>query len=326
MRAACIDIGSNTTRLLVADHVDGSLAAVVQLRAFTRLGKACRAGGSLPQEVVDGLAAVVGEQAAHAREAGATALRVVATAAVRRAENGAAVCAALEAVAGVPVELLSGDEEARLAFAGATWADSAGGASATGGAAGAGGGDALGVAAGAAGAGAGRAAGAAAGDAPIGVVDVGGGSSELIVGTRAGGVAWSCSLPLGSGDLAEAHLRSDPPAAAELDAIRAEVAAALAGVEVPPVTRAVAVGGSATSLRRLVGPLLDADALAATVAGLAALPAERVAAVHDLDPVRVRLLPAGILVLAAVVERMGPLTVAQGGLREGVVLQLAGAV
>lgn len=296
MRAACIDIGSNTTRLLVADHVDGSLAAVVQLRAFTRLGKACRAGGSLPQEIVDGLAAVVAEQAASARESGATALRVVATAAVRRAENGAAVCAALEAVAGVPVELLSGEEEARLAFAGATWADSVAGASAAG------------------------------GDAPIGVVDVGGGSSELIVGTRAGGVTWSCSLALGSGDLAEAHLRSDPPAAAELDAIRAEVEAALAGVEVPPVTRAVAVGGSATSLRRLVGPLLDADALAATVAGLAALPAERVAAVHDLDPVRVRLLPAGILVLAAVVERMGPLTVAQGGLREGVVLQLAGAV
>lgn len=297
MRCACIDIGSNTTRLLVSDHAGGVLVPVVQLRAFTRLGRFCRAGGTLPPDVVDGLAQVVDEQARQAREAGAAALRVVATAAVRRAANGADVCVALQAACGVPVELLSGEEEARLAFAGATWAFAGEGA----------GGAAVGP------------------DTPIGVADVGGGSSELIVGTRASGVVWSRSLPLGSGDLADAHLRSDPPAAAELNAIRAAVEEALAGVEVPPVARAVAVGGSATSLRRLVGPLLDADALAATVDGLAALPAERVAAVHELDPVRVRLLPAGILVLAAVVARMGPLTVAQGGLREGVVLELAAA-
>jgi exopolyphosphatase/guanosine-5'-triphosphate,3'-diphosphate pyrophosphatase len=289
VRCACIDIGSNTTRLLVADHAGGTLVPVVQLRAFTRLGRACRAGGALPQDVIEGLAQVVAAQAREAREADASALRVVATAALRRAANGAEVCDSLRAAAGVTVELLSEVEEARLAFAGATRAS-------------------------------------ASADAVIGVVDVGGGSSELIVGTPAGGVTWSRSLPLGSGDLADAHLRSDPPAADELDAIRVEVAAALAGVEIPPVTRAVAVGGSATSLRRLVGPLLDADALAATIDGLAALPAERVAVVHDLDPVRVRLLPAGILVLAAVAARMGPLTVAEGGLREGVVLELAGAV
>ncbi len=192
----------------------------------------------------------------------------------------------MAAAAGVEVELLSAEEEARLAFAGATWACRD-----------------------------------AAPEAPLGVVDVGGGSSELIVGTRADGVVWSRSLPLGSGDLADRHLHDDPPSHAALDAIRAEIAGALQGVAVPPVTRAVAVGGSATSLARLVGSLLDADTLAAAVDGLAAVPAERVAAVHELALERVRLLPAGILLLAAAAALMGPLTVAEGGLREGLVLE-----
>jgi exopolyphosphatase/guanosine-5'-triphosphate,3'-diphosphate pyrophosphatase len=288
VRCACIDIGSNTTRLLVAEHSGERLEPIVQERAFTRLGRVCRAGAAVPEEVVAGLTEVVAAQARQAREAGAGALRAVATAALRRVANGAEVCAALGAAAGVPVELLSAEEEAALAFAGATWACTE-----------------------------------EASDAPLGVVDVGGGSSELIVGTRAGGVSWSRSLALGSGDLADAHLHSDPPSRVALDAIRAEVAEALAGIELPPVVRAVAVGGSATSLSRLVGPLLDADTLAAAVDGLATLPAGRVAVVHDLAVERVRLLPAGILVLAGAAALMGPLTVAEGGLREGIVLALA---
>lgn len=287
MRCACIDIGSNTTRLLVADHAGGALTPVVQVRAFTQLGRVSRAGEPLPPEALDALAAVVAEQARTAREAGATALRAVATAALRRVSDGREVCDALHAAAGVPVELLSGEEEARLAFAGATASLACG-----------------------------------PGEA-IGVADVGGGSSELIVGTRAGGVSWSRSLALGSGDLARTHLHADPPAPAELAAIRAAVAAALAGFDVPPVTRAVAVGGSATSLARLVGPLLDPAGLARAVATLAAAPAEVVATRHALDPARVRLLPAGILVLAGVTSLLGAMTVAEGGLREGVVLGLA---
>jgi len=288
VRCACVDIGSNTTRLLVADHAGGALAPVLELRAFTRLGRACRAGAPVPPATVDALAAVVAEQAQTGREAGAQALRVVATAALRRAANGREVCAALGAAAGAPVELLEPEEEARLAFAGAT-----------------------------------AALRDAAADEPLAVADVGGGSSELIVGTRGGGVSWSRSLALGSGDLAEEHLRSDPPRPAELSAIGAAVEAALDGVAVPPVVRAVAVGGSATSLRRLVGPRLDRDGLARAVATLSAAPAAVVAGQHGLDPERVRLLPAGILVLAAVAARVGPLAVAEGGLREGLLLELA---
>jgi len=288
VRFACIDIGSNTTRLLVADDVGGRLAPVLQQRAFTRLGRACRPGQPVPPESAAALAEVVGQQTAAAREAGALALRVVATAALRRAADGREVCAALGAAAGVDVELLEPEEEARLAFAGAT-------ASLT----------------------------DAADDEPVAVADVGGGSSELIVGTRGGGVTWSRSLPIGSGDLAERHLRSDPPLPSELGAIATEAEAAFDGVVVPPVARAVAVGGNATSLRRLVGPCLDPEMLVRAVATLVSAPAAVVADQHDLDPVRVHLLPAGILVLAAIAARVGPLAVAEGGLREGLLLELA---
>jgi exopolyphosphatase/guanosine-5'-triphosphate,3'-diphosphate pyrophosphatase len=288
VRCACIDIGSNTTRLLVADCEEGVLTPVLQRRAFTRLGRLARPGAPLPDEAVAVLATVVRDQAATARAAGAQALRAVATAALRRVDDGVDVCAAVGAAAGAVVDLVGPEEEARLAFAGATasLAD-------------------------------------VAADVPITVVDVGGGSSELIVGTRAGGVTWSRSLPLGSGDLADAWLHSDPPSDAQLDGVRDAVAAALADVAMPTTGRAVAVGGDATSLCRLVGRRLDAASLAQAVAKLVRAPAAEVAATHGLDARRVRLLPTGILILAAVAARTGPLTVADGGLREGVVLELA---
>jgi exopolyphosphatase / guanosine-5'-triphosphate,3'-diphosphate pyrophosphatase len=287
VRCACIDIGSNTTRLLVADVGAAALAPVVERRAFTRLGAACGAGGALRAAALEPLAEVVASQAAEARAAGAEALRLVATAAVRRAVNGLDVCHVLAAAAGAPVELLSEYDEARLAFAGATQT-------------------------------------LAPGAAPVAVVDVGGGSAQLVVGTVADGADWSTSLPLGSGDLAAAHLHGDPPSGTELAALRAAVARVLGDVAPPPVARALAVGGSATSLRRLAGPVLDRDALERALTALVAAPAAVVADETGIAPERVRLLPAGIAVLAAAAARLGPLEVARGGLREGVVRELAG--
>jgi len=294
VRCACIDIGSNTTRLLVADltgaGADGPgplLAPVVERRAFTQLGRACREGDALPVDVREGLAVVVAAQAQEARTLGAEALRVVATAALRRAADGLATCHALAAAAGAPVELLSEREEARLAFAGATCALDG------------------------------------ERDGPIAVVDVGGGSAQLVAGTCAAGASWSVSLPLGSGDLTAAHLHGDPPSADELAALRATVGDALAGVALPLVAHALAVGGSATSLRRLAGARLDAAGLDRALAALVAAPAAQVAEQLRIAPERARLLPAGIVVLAAIAERVGPLEVARGGLREGVLRELA---
>lgn len=288
MRCACIDIGSNTTRVLVADAHDGRLDAVLQDRAFTRIGRGLRPGGEIPAAKLEEVAGVVTRHAGLAGDAGAQALRVVATAAIRGAGNGPAFCAAIGERAGVEVEILAGEEEARLAFLGAT-----------------------------------RTLGRAV-EGAVAVVDVGGGSSEIALGTVTGGVSWWGSFAIGSGFLADAYLRSDPPAATELHAMRQHAAGVFEGLGVPRPATAVAVGGSATSLGRLVGEVLEQETLARAIAVLAAEPCAVVARRFGLDPERVRLLPAGILILDAASQCLAsPLEVGCGGLREGVCLELA---
>jgi exopolyphosphatase/guanosine-5'-triphosphate,3'-diphosphate pyrophosphatase len=287
-RAACIDIGSNTTRLLVAEPAPGRPGALVEVaahRAFVRLTAFERRSG-IPEEKARAIADAVAEQALTARANDIAALRVVATAALRDAPGRDRLIARLSEAAGVPVEVLSGEEEARLAFAGAT-------------------------------------ASLAMRDGVENVVvaDVGGGSTELAWGAPGGAPTWWASLPIGSGALAEARFTTDPPSAAELDAARADAAAAIAAAGCPAADVAWAVGGSATSLRRLVGPVLDEESLGAA---LEAVVSDRCAAVarrFDLDAERVRLLPAGLAILEEAARAFGaPLTLGLGGLREGVVL------
>jgi exopolyphosphatase/guanosine-5'-triphosphate,3'-diphosphate pyrophosphatase len=290
LRAACIDIGSNTTRLLVADRVEHGLVEIHQERAFTRIGHGVAASGVIGDEKIREVVAVVLGQIAVARDHGAQELRGVATAAIRIAANGAELVRAIAERTGLAVEILSGEEEARLAF--------------------------LGAAATLPRAPAGR----------LGVVDVGGGSSELVVGRVPDRVGWWASIALGSGALTERCLPSDPPAEAELAEARAEIAAALAGLAPPRPAVAVAVGGSATSLGRLAGPVLDADAVARSLALLVSEPAGAVAANFLIDPQRARLLPAGLLILEAAAELLGaPLTIGRGGIREGVLLEALSA-
>jgi exopolyphosphatase/guanosine-5'-triphosphate,3'-diphosphate pyrophosphatase len=291
VRCACLDIGSNTTRLLVAERDParpGALREVRAERAFVRLTARERREGLAPERVSE-LAGVVAAHARTAREAGAEDLRVVATAALRHATGRDTLVAALARAAGVPVEVLDGEEEARLAFAGAT-------------------------------------AGLDAGAGTVAVVDAGGGSTELAAGTAAGGVAWWASVPLGSGTLAEDHLHADPPAPAQLAAARADARAAVAGAGCPGADVAWAVGGSATSLRRLVGPELTPAALEKGLAALCAMPAADAAQRLDLHVERARLLPAGLVLLGEIAAAFGcPLQVGCGGLREGVVLAMLDA-
>jgi exopolyphosphatase/guanosine-5'-triphosphate,3'-diphosphate pyrophosphatase len=167
---------------------------------------------------------------------------------------------------------------------------------------------------------------AAAPGGPIAVVDVGGGSTEIAIGTLADGVTWSRSFRIGSGFLADSYLRSDPPAASELDAARHHASGTFEGLRAPPVERAVACGGSAASLRRMAGAELTHDALERAVRLLASAPRADIAERFELDPERVHLLPAGVLILDAVSTELGvPLKIGGGGLREGVVLELAAA-
>ena len=287
MVCACIDIGSNTTRLLVASPRNGGLRELCQQRAFTRIGRSLRDDGHIAEPKIDEVAEVVATQARTAEQLGARALKAVATAAIREAGNRDDLVAAVRSRCGVDVEVLTDGEEARLAFVGATRALTE------------------------------PAAGA------IAVVDVGGGSSELAIGTIDGGMTWSASLRLGSGSLADSYLRSDPPAVGELDRVRQHVAGAFEGLRIPAADLAVAVGGSATSLRRLVGALLEPDTLERGLRVLATSPIADVARTYELDTERVKLLPAGMLLLEEASTRMGlPLQIARGGLREGVILEM----
>jgi exopolyphosphatase / guanosine-5'-triphosphate,3'-diphosphate pyrophosphatase len=284
---ACIDIGSNTTRLLVADAGDGKLRELVTQRDFTRIGKSLDAGGAIPAEKIAETAEVVATQAKVAREVGAERIVTVATAAIRNAPNRDELLAAVRHVDGIVLEVLTGEEEARLSFVGATRTM------------------------------------LAPANGTIAVIDVGGGSSELAIGDPDGAMAWSASFRIGSGFLADAYLRSDPPAVDELEKVRRHVAGTFEGLDPPPAREAVAVGGTATSLRRLLGAELSHETLERGIRVLSSTPIAEVAARFELDPERIRLLPAGILVLEAMSDLLAlPLRIARGGLREGVLLEL----
>ena len=143
-----------------------------------------------------------------------------------------------------------------------------------------------------------------------------------MLGTAAGGVSWSVSLDIGSGVLADACLHSDPPSAAELAHVRELVADAFAGVVAPRPKVAYAVGGSAASSTRLVGLMLSPEALERALGVLSSSPVDHVARTHQLHAERVRILPAGLLILERASQVFGvPLRIGAGGLREGVVLE-----
>jgi len=288
VRGACIDIGSNTTRLLVADCAGGRVIPVLQERVFTHIAMGRRTDGTIDAAKIEEVAGVVGDQLGRARELGAARIRAVATAAIRLAGNSGELAGAVDALCGLPVDVLSGREEARLAFLGA----------------------------------------ASALEVPppgeLGVADVGGGSCELAVGSAPDSVRWSASLPLGSADLTREYLHCDPPGEDELARARARVADTIDGLEVPRPKFAVAVGGSAASLRMVAGPLLGPIAFSTAFGELAGRPAAEVARRFGIEPQRARLLPAGLMILEAAAQRFGrPLLVGGGGLREGVVLELA---
>jgi exopolyphosphatase / guanosine-5'-triphosphate,3'-diphosphate pyrophosphatase len=287
MLCAAIDIGSNTTRLLVAEPRAGQLNKAMEQRAYTRIGKATTKDGAITRPMIDEVAEVVATQVRLAEELGAELIKAVATAAIREARNRDEVTQAIAGASGIEIEVLSEREEGRLAFIGAT--------------------KTLGHPV----------------EGRIAVVDVGGGSSEIVLGTVAGGADQVLSFHIGSGALADELLEGDPPSAAELREVRERINEFFQGVEVEQPDQAVAVGGSATSVRRLVGAVLEYETLERGVRVLASDPIDQVARRFELDPRRVRILPTGVLLLEKMSQLLGrPLQIGKGGLREGVILDL----
>jgi exopolyphosphatase/guanosine-5'-triphosphate,3'-diphosphate pyrophosphatase len=257
---------------------------LLEQRVFTRVRRAQGPDGTISPAKLAELVDVVAAQARAARRAGAARVFAVATAAIRNAPNQGELVGAVGRSADLELTVLDPDDEARLAFAGAVRMCEV------------------------------------PPEGRIAVIDLGGGSTELAVGTAAEGVRWWRSVPVGSGTLCDTHLRTDPPAAHELRALREHAAGAFADLSPPRVDQALAVGGSATSLRRLCGPALDAGSLERALRTVTSAPCAQVAAAHELDAARVRLLPGALAVLEqAALALQAPLSVSRGGLREGMI-------
>jgi exopolyphosphatase / guanosine-5'-triphosphate,3'-diphosphate pyrophosphatase len=279
-----IDVGSNTVRLLVV----GGGRTLLTIREPLGLGAAVEQTGAIPADKLDETADVVGAFADEARRIGVAELEVLITSPGRQATNGADLLELLELAARAPARVLTATEEGRLAFAGAL--EGAGGLVRR----------------------------------RVAVVDVGGGSAQVAVGTRSSGATWVRSLDIGSLRLTRRCLQGDPPGHDALHAARDEVERLLEGFDPPEPQAAIAVGGTARSLRRLIGNRLGRDELEDVLDLLAVTPQLELVERHDLPPHRAGTIAAGAVIFAALQERLRtPLKVSRTGLREGALSQLA---
>ncbi len=289
--AAVIDIGSNTTRLLVAEKAGDGFRQLLSQRAFTRLSRGLKDDGSISGKKINELADTISTQVKLAKVLGADDVYAMATAATRDATNGDALLETVEKEAGVRIDVLDEHEEARLAFMGAT-----------------------------------RSLPQDQTDT-IAVIDVGGGSTEVAVGTLAGGVKWSTSFRIGSGLVSDRHIHTDPPSVDELDDARRAVDAMFAEFPFPTVDQAIAIGGTASSLRRMVGNVLEHETMERAIRLITRNTAYEVADEFGLDIERVEVLPAGVMILENIGDRLElPLRIGKGGLREGKLLELLATV
>jgi exopolyphosphatase/guanosine-5'-triphosphate,3'-diphosphate pyrophosphatase len=283
-----LDIGSNTARLLVADvGDDGSIAAVDEQRSYLRLGAEIERRGNVGRKKIAEAASVAGTFARHAESLGVERMGVIVTAPGRQGDSSAALVNALSAATGVRARVLAADEEGRLAYEGAI---------------------------------------ARAESLPevIGVVDVGGGSTEIAVGTPLLGPAWVRSIDIGSLRLTRQHLAQDPPGRRAVGTARATVRAALDELRPPTPDIAFAIGGSARAIAKTTGSTLNAGDLDDLANLLARRPAERVLRPLGIDAARAETVLAGAVLLGETARLLGrPLQLARGGVREGAALELA---
>ncbi|TKJ18795.1 Ppx/GppA phosphatase family protein [Blastococcus sp. CCUG 61487] len=312
-RVAAIDCGTNSIRLLVADvPVTGGHTDLVRRMEVVRLGQGVDATGRLAAEAIERTRTVLAEYAETARELGAEDVRMVATSATRDAANRDEFEQMVLATLGRLPDVVPGREEAELSFRGATASLESAAAQ----------------------------HGAAAPEPPFLVVDIGGGSTEFVLGDAAG-LRAARSVDVGCVRLTERRLHGDPPSTAEVDATVADIRSALALVtaEVPVAEAATLVGlaGSVTTVAALALDLPAYDPLAIhgsriPVADvrrvsddLLAMPRTQRAALPVMHPGRVDVIGAGALILRVIMDEFGmdEVVVSEHDILDGIALRLA---
>jgi exopolyphosphatase/guanosine-5'-triphosphate,3'-diphosphate pyrophosphatase len=280
-RVAAIDCGTNSIRLLVADIEGDTLTDVGRRMEIVRLGQGVDRTGRLAPEAIERTRRALADYAAEIADLGASSVRMVATSASRDASNAGDFVAMVTGTLGVPPEVVTGDEEAWLSFTGAVRGLSA--------------------------------------QPPYLVVDIGGGSTEFVVGADA--VEAAISVDIGCVRMTERHLRADPPtpeqvAAAEADITEA-VDRALAAVPGRDAATLVGLAGSVTTVvgmglelsrydpERIHHARVSAQDVAKVTADLLAMPVARRLEVPVMHPGRADVIGAGALVLRIIMERAG---------------------
>ena len=278
-RVAAIDCGTNSIRLLVADRHDATLTDVHREMRVVRLGAGVDRTGELDPKALDRTLVALTEYARTIESLGADGVRMVATSATRDARNRQVFVDACRSILGVDPEVVSGAEEAALSFRGAT--------------------SSLDL------------------PAPYVVVDIGGGSTEVVLGD--GVVTSALSVDIGCVRLTERCLRDDPPTTDQVLEAEAIVAAALARVEavvdVAAATTLVGVAGSVTTVaalalalpaydpERIHGARVSKESVEQVTADLLAATRDARAALPVMHPGRVDVIGGGALILRELLRR-----------------------
>ena len=289
VRVAVVDVGSNSVRLLVASVKRRAVRELARERVYLRLGDDAYRLGRIGARKLDELEYVAEHYAQRARLARVEKLETIVTAPGRQSSNADELVDLLLEATRAPVSVLSAEDEARLAWEGAV---------------------------------------AALPDPPltVAVVDLGGGSCEAAVGSPELGPTWVTSSDAGALRVTSAFLGSGRTSTSQLDSARRSVCELLDELEAPHPDTALAIGGTARAVAKIVGPRFGPKKLDTLADRLARLGAARAIGSLDITRERAETLLGGTLVLAEVARRLdAKLEVRRGGVREGAALALVRA-
>lgn len=295
-RIAALDIGTNSLLMTIAEGAADNPRVLADRATVTRLGEGVDAGGKLAPEAILRTLEVIKRYAEEARAVGAQ-IVAVGTSALRDAENARVFLDPAAAHVGGEIEIVDGKREAALTFRGALTGIAFPGA--------------------------------------VTVVDVGGGSTEIVRG-QDGKATESASLNIGSGRLTERHLKSDPPTDAEMEALDRNLTAVIDGCPVQPTAPLVGIGGTITTLAAVARKMVDydgaevhgtrllTDEIREMVSGFRSVRApDRIARFPGLSPGRADVVVAGAQILLRLAERAktSQITVSDRGVRWGLLVE-----